>query len=431
MGLRVARVRVVADPDRRAAEWVLSVGGAIDVRDNGRSRKVRQRDELPPGAFELTAVDVRGPKVTDDALAVFRDCRNLSYLIVQGPQVSDAGLAHFAACTQLDYLNLEGTGITDAGLAHFKRNAELTGLALPHTRISDAGLGAVAAFKRLHGVNLRFTNVTESGAKKLAAALPQCKIEWEASDPLAPRRFTNRLGMEFARVPKGKSWLGGGAGRPGDRAVEFKDDFYLGVHEVTQEEWQKITGSNPSHFSRTGGGRGAVKDVPDADLKRFPVENVSWEDIQGFLAKLNEQAQETGWVYRLPTGDEWEYACRGGPLRNRFESRFDSYFDRPAVGVPTGTANIKHPGGLKRPAMVGSYPPNPLGLHDMIGNVWELCADEVPYPEQPRGKPGRRLRGGFWGDGIDYCRAAGLGWAVATHRANAIGLRLIRVRDGR
>src|SRR5207248_2604442 len=115
-----------------------------------------------------------------------------------------------------------------------------------------------------------------------------------------PKTFTNSLGMEFILVPKGKSWLGGGGGKFGDKEVEIPQDFYLGKHEVTQEEWQKVTGVNPSHFSREGPGKNAVKDIPDADLKRFPVEMVSWNDAQLFLKLLNAQAQEAEWEYRLP-----------------------------------------------------------------------------------------------------------------------------------
>ncbi|QDU21949.1 bifunctional serine/threonine-protein kinase/formylglycine-generating enzyme family protein [Urbifossiella limnaea] len=130
----------------------------------------------------------------------------------------------------------------------------------------------------------------------------------------AARQFKNTLGMEFVKVPKGKSWLGGGKDKLADKEVEIPADFYLGKYEVTQEEWEKVMGENPSHFSRAGYGKDAVKDIPDADLKRFPVENVSWDQCQIFVAKLNKLEKETGWVYRLPTEVEWEYACRGGPM---------------------------------------------------------------------------------------------------------------------
>lgn len=165
--------------DRRAAEWVLSMGGFVDIRENNRLRKIRAGETLPEGDLELASVDVRGPKVTDEGLAVFKECKNLTYLIVQSSHVGDVGLANFKDCKQLGYLNLEGTLLTDAGLAIFEGNAELTGLALPYTQISDDAIGQLSAFKKLRGVNVKFTRMTEAGAKNLAAALPQCKVDWE------------------------------------------------------------------------------------------------------------------------------------------------------------------------------------------------------------------------------------------------------------
>src|SRR5204862_8315498 len=98
-----------------------------------------------------------------------------------------------------------------------------------------------------------------------------------------PPTFKNGIGVEFVIVPKGKSWLGGGKDKLGDKEVEIPADFYLGKYEVTQEEWEKVMGENPSHFSRTGGGKDVVKDIPDADLKRFPIESVSWNRCQDFV----------------------------------------------------------------------------------------------------------------------------------------------------
>src|SRR5262249_11940439 len=116
--------------------------------------------------------------------------------------------------------------------------------------------------------------------QKLALLFPpKSVVSVKRPDPL-PKSFKNALEMEFVLVPKGKSWLGGGAGKPGSKEVEFKQDFYLGKYEVTQEEWQTVMGSNPSHFSRTGQGKDAVQGIPDEELKRFPVENVSYEDAK-------------------------------------------------------------------------------------------------------------------------------------------------------
>jgi formylglycine-generating enzyme required for sulfatase activity len=117
--------------------------------------------------------------------------------------------------------------------------------------------------------------------------------------------------MEFVKVPKGTAWLGGGSGQPGTTKVDIEQDFYLGKYEVTQEEWEAVTGQAPSHFSRTGPGADAVKDISDEELKRFPVEFVSWEDCQLFIERLNKKEKDTGRVYRLPKEAEWEHACRG------------------------------------------------------------------------------------------------------------------------
>ena len=142
------------------------------------------------------------------------------------------------------------------------------------------------------------------------------KIEIKELPPVTlplPPTFKNSIGMEFVMVPKGKSWLGGGKDKLGDKEVEIPADFYLGKYEVTQEEWQKVMGENPSHFSRNGAGKDAVKDISDADLKRFPVESVSWDRCQVFVAKLNKQEKETGWVYRLADGGGMGVCLSGRP----------------------------------------------------------------------------------------------------------------------
>jgi formylglycine-generating enzyme required for sulfatase activity len=212
--------------------------------------------------------------------------------------------------------------------------------------------------------------------------------------------------------------------------VEIPADFYLGKFEVTQEEWTQVMGENPSHFSRTGVGKDAVKDIPDADLKRFPVEQVSWDQCQLFVAKLNKLVKEMGWVYRLPTEAEWEYACRGGPMSDKLNSAFDFYFAKPTNTLLPERANFKHDNGLNRTCKVGSYEPNVLGLYDMHGNVWEWC-DTWKAGD---GASPRVQRGGSWNDdaGTGRCRAASrwLNLEPTSQGHFALGLRLARVPFG-
>jgi formylglycine-generating enzyme required for sulfatase activity len=242
-----------------------------------------------------------------------------------------------------------------------------------------------------------------------------------------PARYTNRFGIEFVLIPAGTTRLGGGRGNIGETVIDIPHDFYLGVYEVTQEEWAKVMGPamDPSRFSRTGSKKELIADIPDDVLKRFPVNGVSWDDCRGFVNHLNRQARESGWVYRLPRSAEWEYACRGGPGRSADELGLDFYLDEPSNALRPDRANVRGT-GWNRPCKVGSYPPNRLGLYDMHGNVFELC-DDVAGSEQD---PLRILRGGFWDDGEDHCRAGGVGVISPSHRYDGGGLRLARVPAG-
>lgn len=159
------------------------------------------------------------------------------------------------------------------------------------------------------------------------------------------------------------------------------DDFYLGKYEVTQGQWQSVMGRNPSFFNKCG--------------EKCPVEQVSWNDVQEFIKKLNAQ---TGNHYRLPTEAEWEYAARSGGRKEKYAgTSVDSELDKYAWF----SANS---GGRTRPT--GQKQPNGLGLHDMTGNVWEWCQDwygEMYYglssrknPTGPASGARRVLRGGAW-----------------------------------
>jgi len=179
--------------------------------------------------------------------------------------------------------------------------------------------------------------------------------------------------------------------RNGDQALhrcEIRRPFYLGVTEVTQAQWRKVMGSNPSEFQGD-------------DL---PVEKVSWEDCQQFL-------QKAGGGLRLPSEAEWEYACRAGTTTPfSFGATITPEQVNYNGNYPYGGASE----GLyrARTVAVGSLPANAWGLHEMHGNVWEWCQDGYEaYPSSGTAEPARAagarvLRGGSWFSGALYCRAA-------------------------
>jgi formylglycine-generating enzyme required for sulfatase activity len=240
-------------------------------------------------------------------------------------------------------------------------------------------------------------------------------------------------GMKFVKVPKGTFWMSKDY-KHAQVQVEIKADFELAAYTVTQELWEAVMGNNPSYFARQGKGKDLVKDIADADLKRFPVERVSWHEVQEFLMKLNEREKGKGWLYRLPTEAEWEYACRNASTTKE-DCSFDFYFDKPTNDLSSTQANFdgNEPAGkaakgpfLGRTTKVGSYAPNKLGLFDMHGNVWQWCADLYDG-----NGPDRVIRGGGWDDGGGRrCRAAFRRRYAPSYRDIALGFRLARVAAG-
>ena len=129
--------------------------------------------------------------------------------------------------------------------------------------------------------------------------------------------------------------------------VNLSSPYYIGKYEVTQAQWQKVMGENPSVFQRQ------LVSVSD----EHPVDNVTWEDVQRFLARLNEQ--DRGRKYRLPTEFEWEYAARAG-------AEGDIPWPETQLVAQLGTTTTRR---------VGQKQPNAWGLYDMLGNVWEWVED--------------------------------------------------------
>jgi formylglycine-generating enzyme required for sulfatase activity len=251
----------------------------------------------------------------------------------------------------------------------------------------------------------------------------------ERQKPQAREVLTNSLGMKLVLVPRGTSWMGDRGKQTG---VEIARDFYIGIYPVTQEQWQAVMGSNPSWFCRSGTGADKVKEITDAELKQFPVEQVSWNDVQDFLRRLNMREKDRGLLYYLPTEAEWEYACRGGATSAE-DCAFDFYFAEPTNDISSEQANFdgRHPVGevpngkyLERTTKVGSYQPNRLGIYDMHGNVYEWCEDSYD------GGKARVIRGGCSHNSGSYCQASSRGSREPSGRDYYVGVRLAAVPSG-
>ena len=249
-----------------------------------------------------------------------------------------------------------------------------------------------------------------------------------APEPKKPK--DGPLGMKFVSLPKGTFYMGWDGEKGSAKKTAIKEDFQIAIHTVTQGQWQDVMGKNPSWFSRDGEFKEKVKDVKDEELKLFPVERVSWDDAQEFIKKLNDKEKGRGYVYRLPSEAEWEYACRGGATSEE-DCSYHFYFEKPTNDLSSTQANFNgdFPFGnaaqgpyVGRTTKVGSYAPNKLGLYDMHGNVWQLCEDLY----DPRGSD-RVIRGGGWFDVAGLCRAA-IRFAIEpASRGYNLGLRLARV----
>jgi formylglycine-generating enzyme required for sulfatase activity len=244
----------------------------------------------------------------------------------------------------------------------------------------------------------------------------------------------NSLGMEFKLIPAGTFMMGSDAeeNEKPIHEVTISKPFYMGIHPVTQSDWQGIMENNPSHF------------IGDS----YPVDRISWDGAQEFIRKLN---MLDGWFeYRLPSEAEWEYACRAGTTGD-YAGPLDSmvwygnnsgrhYLDAAEI-QKTDPGNyfkrLDDNGNQMHP--VGTKEANAFGLYDMHGNVWECCEDW--YHETYYGAPTdgsawltggemlqyRVLRGGYWNSHATYLRSACRSRYSPVNRHNYFGFRLVAV----
>lgn len=209
--------------------------------------------------------------------------------------------------------------------------------------------------------------------------------------------------LEMVLIPAGKFKMGD---QWEDHEVTLTKHYYIGKYEVTQEQWFKIMGNNPS----------STKGV------KLPVTSVSWEDCQEFIRKLNAK---TNGGYRLPTEAEWEYACRAGTITAYSVGASLTRINANINGSSAFGDSIK---------AVGSYNPNAFGLYDMHGNVCEWCEDwwaaylkeSVIDPKGPKIGKLRVLRGGSFISSESHARSFNRSFSTPTSRDSFGGFRLAR-----
>lgn len=332
--------------------------------------------------------------------------------------------------------DLAGTDLTSANLSRSTlQRAKLASANLLKANLSRARLQqADLTNAKLTGAKLVKADLTEAilcGADLTGASLADALLtgirsdegtKWPAGFDLAQHNtamnakaartdqwpdpagtVTNSLGMKFVPIPAGEFLMGtpGDAGEEYQHHVRITKPFLLGMHQVTQSQYERVTGENPSLF----------------EGRDRPVEHVSWKQAVRFCELLSSlpDEQQAGRRYRLPTEAEWEYACRAGTTTpfntgdtlGQHQARFAS-------------KSLTEP---KKTRRVESYPPNPWGLFDMHGNVWDWTNDwfsadyyrESP-PEDPQGPPSgtyHTLRGGSASVKAPECASAFRGEAAA------------------
>jgi formylglycine-generating enzyme required for sulfatase activity len=225
--------------------------------------------------------------------------------------------------------------------------------------------------------------------------------------------------MRFVYIPPGEFVMGSPLSEERRKfdeiphRVRITKGFYMGSTEVTQGQWREIMGENPSQFKGDN----------------LPVERVSFLDAINFARRLTERE---GKLYRLPTEAEWEYACRAGT---------DTPFSTGET-ITTEQANFNgnytyggsDPGVYReKTTTAAKFPPNPWGLYDMHGNVWEWCMDwygklSIKLAEDPKGPEKGKFkvaRGGDWSAAPTYCRSSYRGNQTPDTVTSLLGFRIV------
>jgi formylglycine-generating enzyme required for sulfatase activity len=255
--------------------------------------------------------------------------------------------------------------------------------------------------------------------------------------------YTNKLGMRFVLIPAGQFLMGSPESEKGRQwnekrhRVIISKAFYMGETEVTQGQWEKLVGFNPSSFSKLG--------------KTYPVDTVSWNECVEFIRVLNEWEHTN--KYRLPTEAEWEYACRAGSttaFANGPITTMSCNEPEPAIVNMAWycyNSGLANPSRDFKPHPVKTRLPNKWGLYDMHGNVQEWVLDSCKWRDfwrakvgvvtdtyqdnivDPLNKTGKHkiIRGGGWYQTSKYQRSAYRSYYKPGVKRNSLGFRIVRM----
>ena len=383
--------------------WQLQ-GGAVRIRDAGE-RLIGLQDQLRTAISEQQEVTQRLAQLVQQVDSA-----------VQGVEEAQSALDTLQQGTDERLTALQSQ--LEPAIAG--QQAEARRLGQLEEQVFTAITRQQAATQRLTDLAGQVESVTQE-LREARAELDAARQEIEAlavappaaaaEDVAPPKAWTNTLGMAFVLVPAGSFDMGSDSGDADEqpvRSMTIDKPFYVGQFEVTQAQWHAVMESDPGKFT---------------DDPNRPVESVSWNDTQEFIAKLNAMEPDT--TYRLPTETEWEYAARAGSTAayafGDDAAQLDAY-----AWYADNAGNITHP--------VGEKQPNAWGLHAMHGNVWEWVQNRYgPYPseaaaESPGPPPGNRrvLRGGSWLSPTEDCRSASRSHAHPAFRGAHVGFRLIR-----
>jgi formylglycine-generating enzyme required for sulfatase activity len=379
--------------------------------------------------------------------------------------VNDGHLFLLSGLPHLETLILDEQPITDPGLFELNSISSLTMVSLRHSKVTDGGAKRLAQAVKCEVVtdsgtfgpkgpvsppavadSSRAGPPPASGHVSVATHAPavapsragpqpldctdsngatpddvkNAQAAWAKylrRDVVEHIKITNDVQMTFVLVPPGKFRMGSPNDEPGHNMNEnlrtelVTEPFDLGRVEVTQEQYEALLpGKNPSKFKG----------------KSLPVEQVTWDEARDFAAKLTEELSD-GYVYRLPTEREWEYACRGG----RGISSAFGVGNGHALGFREASVARRD---IAKTTPVATYKPNAFGLYDMHGNVAEWCSDvfafnpSLPLPNPPAPQPGAPhvVKGGSWISVVAMCRSAARDNRKEDYSDSTIGFRLAR-----